>query len=127
MFGFFKKSTDTTAPPPESVASELSWREKLKAGLARTRAQLGGKLKSIFSRGKVDDELLEELETLLLTSDVGMDATQHLLEALKLRAKRDAIEMEIDRLRDQKKQLAEDEYYRRLEQLMLRLAAVYGE
>ena len=36
--------------------------------------------------------MLEELETLLLTSDVGMDATQYLLDDLKLRAKRDAID-----------------------------------
>ena len=92
MFGFLKKSP--AAPPAETVSArpELSWRERLKAGLARTRAQFGGKLKSMFSRGKVDDELLEELETLLLTSDVGMDATQHLLGELKARAKRDKID-----------------------------------
>jgi len=95
MFDFFRKSADkhdakATAEPND--APELSWRDRLKAGLARTRAQFGGKLKSIFSRGKVDDELLEELETLLLTSDVGMDATQYLLDDLKLRAKRDAID-----------------------------------
>ena len=64
----------------------------MKAGLARTRAQLGGKLKTIFSRGKVDEELLEELESLLLTSDVGLEATGHLLDELKTRAKRDRIE-----------------------------------
>ena len=64
----------------------------MKAGLARTREQWGGKLKSIFASGKVDDELLESLETLLLTSDVGMEATQHLLDALKARARRDAID-----------------------------------
>ena len=101
MFAFFKKSTEAKdASPPRdeneaaspATASALSWRERLKAGLARTRAQFGGKLKSIFSRGKVDDELLEELETLLLQSDVGMDATQHLLAELKARAKRDHIE-----------------------------------
>ena len=104
MFGFLKKSADKqgavatpeAADPVVAVESvdtpALSWRDRLKAGLARTRAQFGGKLKSIFSRGKVDDELLEELETLLLTSDVGMDATQYLLDDLKLRAKRDAID-----------------------------------
>ena len=62
------------------------------AGLARTRAQLGGRLKSIFSRGKVDDELLEELEALLLTSDVGLDATQHLLDELQTRTRRDRVD-----------------------------------
>ena len=95
MFGFLKKSADkhdATATADRANTPELSWRDRLKAGLARTRAQFGGKLKSIFSRGKVDDELLEELETLLLTSDVGMDATQYLLNDLKLRAKRDAID-----------------------------------
>ena len=103
MFSFLKKST----PPPtveavpvaaDNVADEasskpaLSWRERLFQGLSRTRAQLGGKLKSLFSRGKVDDELLEELETLLLTSDVGIEATQYLLDELKKAAKRDKLE-----------------------------------
>ena len=93
MFGFFKKSADASSTPPATPPPATpSWRERLKAGLARTREQWGGKLKSIFASGKVDDELLESLETLLLTSDVGMEATQHLLDALKARARRDAID-----------------------------------
>ena len=92
MFGFLKKPGDAEAAVPADTAAEPSWRERLKAGLARTRAQFGGKLKTIFSRGKVDDELLEDLETLLLTSDVGLEATQYLLDELKLRAKRDSID-----------------------------------
>lgn len=96
MFGFFKKSAEPVAETKDDdqpvPAPALSWRERLKAGLARTRAQLGGKLKSIFSRGKVDEELLEELEALLLTSDVGLEATYHLLEELKERTRRDRIE-----------------------------------
>ena len=92
MFGFLKKPADTQAEAPASAVSQPSWRERLKAGLARTRAQFGGKLKLVFSRGRVDDELLDDLEALLLTSDVGMEATQHLLGELKLRAKRDNID-----------------------------------
>ena len=93
MFGFLKKSAPPAETAPETTAAPaLSWRERLLAGLSRTRAQFGGKLKSIFSRGKVDDELLEELETLLLTSDIGLEATTHLLDALKARAKRDKLE-----------------------------------
>ena len=98
MFGFLKKSTGTAvdgAAASESDAAERSapsWRERLKAGLTRTRAQLGGKLKSILARGKVDDDLIEELETLLLTSDVGLEATEYLLEELKARARRKKIE-----------------------------------
>ncbi len=91
MFGFLKKPTDNGSAAADAAAAP-SWRERLKAGLARTRAQFGGKLKSIFARGKVDDELLEELETLLLTSDIGIEATEHLLTALKARAKKDRLE-----------------------------------
>ena len=101
MFSFLKKSAPEAKPetapatPVEAAAPEapkLSWRERLFKGLAKTRAQLGGKLKSLFSRGKVDDELLEELETLLLTSDVGVEATTYLLDELKKAAKRDKLE-----------------------------------
>ncbi|WP_301103260.1 signal recognition particle-docking protein FtsY [Propionivibrio sp.] len=95
MFAFLKKSAgaqDAVAAPSPPPPPELSWRERLKAGLARTRAQFGGQLKSIFLRGKVDDELLEALETLLISSDVGMEATQHLLNELKTCAKRDRID-----------------------------------
>lgn len=96
MFGFLKKAPEPAASEPQAPAAPATpasnWRERLKAGLARTRAQFGGRLKSIFSRGKVDDEFIEELETLLLTSDVGSAATEHLLEELKARARRDRIE-----------------------------------
>ena len=99
MFSFLKKSpppaaVETPAAPAENAPAEpaLSWRERLFKGLSKTRTQLGGKLKSLFSRGKVDDELLDELEALLLTSDVGIEATEHLLGALKARAKRDKLE-----------------------------------
>ena len=93
MFSFLKKSGESVSTPVTSATETTSsWRERLFQGLARTRAQLGGKLKSVFARGKVDDELLEELETLLLTSDIGIEATQHLLAALQARAKKEKLE-----------------------------------
>jgi fused signal recognition particle receptor len=93
MFSFLKKpGPDAKGDVPAESPATAGWRERLFKGLARTRAQWGGKLKSIFSRGKVDDELLEELETLLLTSDVGIEATTHLLDELKKSAKRDKLE-----------------------------------
>jgi len=99
MFGFRKKSPGQATAAMKDVAGEnidaaspAPWRLRLKAGLARTRAQFGGKLKQLFARGKVDDELLEELETILLGSDVGLDATQHLLYHLRQRARRDRLD-----------------------------------
>jgi fused signal recognition particle receptor len=92
MFSFLKKSGAESKAAAPAETSAPSWRERLFKGLAKTRAQWGGKLKSIFSRGKVDDELLEELETLLLTSDCGIEATTHLLDELKKAAKRDKLD-----------------------------------
>ena len=73
-------------------APSRSWRERLFAGLTKTRQQIGGSVRGLFSRGKVDDELLEELETLLLSADVGVEATVKLLEELRLKARRDNLQ-----------------------------------
>ncbi|CAL93383.1 signal recognition particle-docking protein FtsY [Azoarcus olearius] len=81
-----------TAPAEPAAAPKLSWGERLKAGLARTRQQLGGGLANLFGRRKIDEDLLEELETTLLMADCGVDATQYLLDELRLRWKRDRLE-----------------------------------
>ena len=82
--------TDANADP--QTVTRRSWRERLFAGLTKTRQQIGGSVRSLFSRGKVDDELLEELEALLLSADVGVDATVKLLEELRLKARRDNLQ-----------------------------------
>ncbi|MDR2613913.1 MAG: signal recognition particle-docking protein FtsY [Candidatus Accumulibacter sp.] len=92
MFGFLKKSVDAVPDDVAVTTAPRPWRERLKAGLARTRAQLDDRLGTIFSRGKVDEESLDELESLLLASDVGLEATRYLLEELKACARRDRIE-----------------------------------
>ena len=71
MLSFLKKSAEATPVP--------SWGERLKAGLARTRAQVGG----LFGGGKIDAALYEELETALLCADTGVAATHALLENLR--------------------------------------------
>lgn len=56
---------------------------RIKQGLARTSGQLSSGLANLFLGKKtIDDELLEDIETLLLTSDVGMDATNEIIENL---------------------------------------------
>ncbi len=87
MFNPFAKKTEPSAPAPEETSS-LSWTQRLKNGLAKTRQQLGGQLSALFGGGKIDEDIYEELETILLTSDVGVNATGHLLEQLRARVKR---------------------------------------
>lgn len=83
---FAKKSEPVTPSAPE--ATNLSWTQRLKNGLSKTRQQLGGQLSALFGGGKIDEEIYEELETILLTSDVGVNATQYLLEQLRNRVKK---------------------------------------
>ncbi|MCX7946593.1 MAG: signal recognition particle-docking protein FtsY [Hydrogenophilus sp.] len=62
----------------------VSWLGRLKAGLARTRAQLS----AIFGGRGVDEALFEELEATLITADCGVEATEILIGALRERARR---------------------------------------
>jgi fused signal recognition particle receptor len=82
MFGFLKSG------PKE----EGGWASRLKQGLQRTRDVLNTDLTELFARHpKIDEALYEELETVLITSDVGVAATAHLIEALRARAKKDKL------------------------------------
>ncbi|MEW6406353.1 MAG: signal recognition particle receptor subunit alpha, partial [Chloroflexota bacterium] len=75
MFGFLKKNQDAAPAAEMNAEPKRSWTERLKAGLARTRAALTTPLGELFSRAKIDDELLEELESTLLMADCGVEAT----------------------------------------------------
>lgn len=107
MFSFLKKkdkpselnvteavdaATSTHEATAAATPTATSWRDRLKAGLARTRATLTTPLGELFSRNKIDEALLEDLETTLLTADCGIDATQWLLDELKSAVKKHKLE-----------------------------------
>jgi fused signal recognition particle receptor len=81
MFSFLKtRSSGPANDQANKDKSGSSWFAQLKSGLARTGDQLTG----LFSSGgKIDDDLYEELETILITADVGMDAARALLADLR--------------------------------------------
>lgn len=71
------------APEPEPEAPQVSVFERIRQGLGKTRANLTGGLADLFSVGKkVDEDLLEEIETTLLMADVGVTATSEIIESL---------------------------------------------
>lgn len=100
MFNIFKKTPAAEDRPYTKPASEPalepsvkpSFSERLKQGLSKTRKQFGNQLAGLFGGGKIDAEIYEELETILLTSDVGVNATQNLLADLKSRVKRQSLD-----------------------------------
>jgi len=101
MFNFFKKDkpeagAEENKPKPAEAAAApetgKSWAERLKLGLAKTRNQLGSQLAGLFGGGKIDAEIYEELESILLTADVGISATEFLLDDIKNRVKRQSLD-----------------------------------
>ncbi|MGL6555995.1 signal recognition particle-docking protein FtsY, partial [Aeromonas dhakensis] len=61
---------------------------RLKRSLVRTKENIGSGFFSLFRGKKIDDELFEELETQLLTADLGVDTTTRIIEGLVQHADR---------------------------------------
>ena len=71
--------------------------EKLKNGLSKTKNSIDEKINNVFSNfRKVDEELLDELEEVLIMSDVGMETSVHIIDNLRTRIKKEKIENEED-------------------------------
>jgi len=66
----------------KTARGEVSWATRLRSGLGKTRSRLSG----LFTDRTVDPALFEEIETALLASDAGAEATRFLLAALRERA-----------------------------------------
>lgn len=80
-------AAEIVPPPPVEAAAKQSWLTRLKSGLSKTSSNI----QSIFVNAKIDDDLYEELETALLMSDAGVDATEYLLETLRQKVRADRL------------------------------------
>ncbi len=83
--------------------------DRLKEGLTKTRESLFGKVQRILStRSTIDDELIDNLEEVLISGDVGVSTTSMIIERIRERVKRDRYENPADLdilLRDEIRQL----------------------
>lgn len=66
----------------EETTTSKSWFRRLREGLARTSSSLAGNIGAIFTKRKLDDETLEELEDALIQADLGIDVAMQVTEAL---------------------------------------------
>ena len=70
----------------------MSFFEKLKTGLSKTKSSIFGQVNNLFKAFvKVDEELLEELEELLIAADVGFESTEEIIEKLRNKIKDERI------------------------------------
>lgn len=74
---------EPVAEPARSEEAKVGFFARLKQGLSKTSASIGEGMASLFLGKKaIDDELLEDLETRLLTADVGVEATSVIIQNL---------------------------------------------
>ena len=74
--------TPVEAPAPVEEP-KLSWAARLKQGLTKSRDKMAKSLAGVFGGGQIDEDLYEELETVLITSDMGMEATEYLMKDVR--------------------------------------------
>ncbi|TDO52761.1 fused signal recognition particle receptor [Kribbella sp. VKM Ac-2527] len=78
---------DTELPALEKPESAQGRLVRLRAKLARSQGSLGKGLLALLSRDKLDEEVWEDIETTLITADVGVAPTQELVERLRTRVR----------------------------------------
>lgn len=76
----------------EQVVKKLGFFEKLKSGLSKTRDDMANKIDNVLkSYKKIDEELFDDLEEVLVTADVGVNTTMILIDRLRNRVKLEKI------------------------------------
>lgn len=86
----FKRNKDTvgdTTNDPKADSGKRRFLSRLKRGLSKTNAILNEDV-GVLIRGKIDESLLEEIETRLLMADVGVEATTEIIDDLYARLRR---------------------------------------
>ena len=68
---------EAPAPP-----AKLNWYQRLRLGLARTSSQLTGQIASLFTKRKLDEATLQDLEDLLIQADLGVETAMRITDTL---------------------------------------------
>jgi fused signal recognition particle receptor len=67
---------------PEAPAPALSWFQRLRQGLSRTSAQITGQIAAIFTKRKLDEDTLQDLEDVLIQADLGIETAMRITDTL---------------------------------------------
>lgn len=73
---------EITAQTPEPPQKKKGWLSRLASGLSKSSEKLSGGVAAIFTKRKLDDETIEELQDLLITADLGVNAANRVTDAL---------------------------------------------
>jgi fused signal recognition particle receptor len=93
LFGSLNEEPEKPEQPQEPEEQKSGFFSRMRQAVTRTRESFSEKIEGIVAMTRtVDERDLEELESALLTSDIGVQTTTEILDALRERAKRQAIE-----------------------------------
>ncbi|WP_276861798.1 signal recognition particle-docking protein FtsY [Anaerococcus tetradius] len=88
----FEDEEETAYDPSISSENDKGFFAKLKDGLSKTRDQFTSNLKNLFTRNvKIDDDLYDELEEILISADIGMTSTVEIVDELREEIKKRSI------------------------------------
>ncbi|PSO55629.1 MAG: signal recognition particle-docking protein FtsY [Cyanobacteria bacterium QH_10_48_56] len=77
---------------PEDVSEEeFSWLKRLRRGLGKTRRGLVNQLKAVVGQGPLHQDAVDEIEALLLQADVGVEATDYIIQTLQERVREESL------------------------------------
>lgn len=77
--------------PDQISIEEITWLKRLRQGLDKTRRSLVNQLKAIVGQGPLNQDAVEEIEALLLQADVGVAATDRIIESLQKKLREEAL------------------------------------
>ncbi len=77
--------------PDEISVEEITWLKRLRQGLGKTRRSLINQLRSIVGQGPLNQDAVLEIESLLLQADVGVEATDYIIESLQSKLRQEAL------------------------------------
>jgi fused signal recognition particle receptor len=77
--------------PEEISLEEINWLQKLRRGLDKTRRGLVNQLKAVVGQGPLNADAVMEVESLLLQADVGVEATDRIIQALQAKLRQEAL------------------------------------
>lgn len=77
--------------PDQVSLEEITWLKRLRQGLDKTRRSLVNQLRSIVGQGPLNQDAVMEIESLLLQADVGIEATDYIIESLQNKLKQEAL------------------------------------
>jgi fused signal recognition particle receptor len=77
--------------PDQVSIEEITWLNRLRQGLDKTRRNLVNQLRAIVGQGPLNQDAVMEIESLLLQADVGIEATDYIVESLQNRLREEVL------------------------------------